>query len=404
MINYKKIKENEKSVLDTFQAEIPSVYYSDKSEEDFLAYRANAEYMYRNLFKFPPEMFLGKKLIDFGAGTGENTVYLANWGSNCTLVEMNDLAQDISKKVFQKYTDNFNDHDFILSSIFDFEQPELYEKFDIVHCRGVLSHTADKKRAFDTIVKYLKPGGYLIFGDPNKVGGFQNMLQRFIIYSFASTPDEMVNISEQLFKDDIDRAQKYGNRTRRCIIFDRWVVQCQDDPSIKEVLEWFEENNLQFYSSYPPFIPPFMSDSTLHFPKFSAGSFKDMGVLTEALWMIYNQDDNTEIPKMLKSLEDLSPNQSALVEYVANCNKDTVIKSDVMKNNISNYIQALEKIDLTSYLENKIKLLLNEVNDLLSHIEQKDFENVKKFVHQTKHLFRGATGVRHVDFIGHKKH
>ena len=47
-------------------------------------------------------MFLGKKLIDFGAGTGENTVYLANWGSNCTLVEMNDLAQDISKNVFQK--------------------------------------------------------------------------------------------------------------------------------------------------------------------------------------------------------------------------------------------------------------------------------------------------------------
>ncbi len=106
---------------------------------------------------------------------------------------------------------------------------------------------------------------------------------------------------------------------------------------------------------------------------------------------------------MLKSLKDLSPNQSALVEYVANCNKDTVIKSDIMKNNISNYIKTLEKIDLTSYLENKIKLLLNEVSDLLSHIEQKNFENVKKFVHQTKHLFRGATGVRHVDFIGHKK-
>ena len=51
-----------------------------------------------------------------------------------------------------------------------------------------------------------------------------------------------------------------------------------------------------------------------------------------------------------------------------------------------------------------MKLLLNEVRDLLSHIEKKDFENVKKFVHQTKHLFRGAIGVRHVDFIGHKKY
>ena len=132
MIDYKKIKENEESVLKTFQAEIPSVYYSDKSEEDFLDYRSNAEFMYRNLFKFPPEMFAGKKLIDFGAGTGENTAYLANWGADCTLVEMNNLAQNISKDVFLKYTDNYNDHDFILSSIFDFEKPELYEKFDIV--------------------------------------------------------------------------------------------------------------------------------------------------------------------------------------------------------------------------------------------------------------------------------
>ena len=123
MIEYQKIKENERSVLDTFQAEKPSVYFSDKSAEDFIEYKANAEYMYRDLFKFPPEMFSGKKLIDFGAGSGENTVSLANWGAVCTLVEMNNLAQDISKEVFQKYTDNFDDHEFILSSIFDFDQP-----------------------------------------------------------------------------------------------------------------------------------------------------------------------------------------------------------------------------------------------------------------------------------------
>ena len=42
-----------------------------------------------------------------------------------------------------------------------------------------------------------------------------------------------------------------------------------------------------------------------------------------------------------------------------------------MKNNISNYIKALEKIDITSYLGNRMKLLLNEVRDLLSHIEKK---------------------------------
>lgn len=398
-----KIKENEKSVLETFQEEIPSIYYSDKTEKEYKQFKSNAEYMYRHLFKFPPEMFLGRKFIDFGAGTGENTVYLANWGAKCTLVEINDLAQKISKDIFRKYTNNYNEHRFILSSIFDYESPESYETYDIVHCRGVLSHTADKEDAFSKITKFLKPGGYLIFGDPNKSGGFQNMLQRFTIYNFASTWKEMVNISEKLFKNDIDRAQKYGNRTRRCIIFDRWVVQNQDDPTIKEVLEWFEKNNLILYSSYPSFILPFMSDSIFHVPKFTTESYKDMGTLTEALWLIYNKDDKTEIPKMLYSLKDLSLKQSTLIDYVANCNKNTIIKSDVMKTNIIKYIESLENVDLTSYLVKNVKTLLKEVNVLLKLIEDGDFEQVSKFVNQTTYLFRGAAGVRHVDFIAHKK-
>ena len=34
-----KIKDNEKSVLETFQEEIPSIYYSDKSEKEFNNYK-----------------------------------------------------------------------------------------------------------------------------------------------------------------------------------------------------------------------------------------------------------------------------------------------------------------------------------------------------------------------------
>ena len=397
-----KIKDNEKSVLETFQEEIPSIYYSDKSEKEFNNYKKNAEYMYRHLFKFPPEMFSGKNLIDFGAGTGENTVYLANWGAKCTLVEMNELAQKISKDIFKKYTKNYDQHRFILSSIFDYDSPETHETFDIVHCRGVLSHTADKEGAFSRISKFLKPGGFLIFGDPNKSGGFQNMLQRFVIYSFADTWEEMVNVSEKLFKEDIDRAQKYGNRTRRCIIFDRWVVQNQDDPSVKEVLQWFEKNNLTFYSSHPTFTLPFMSDSYFHYPKFSLNSFKDIGALSEALWMIYNKDDASEVPKMLESLKKLSKEQSALTEYVANCKKGSSINNDVMKNNITKYINSLENTDLTSYVVERTKDLLKEVNNLLDCVESADLEKVSKFINKAKYLFQGATGVRHVDFVAYK--
>jgi 2-polyprenyl-3-methyl-5-hydroxy-6-metoxy-1,4-benzoquinol methylase len=93
-----QIKSTEEETLATFQEEIPSQYFSHLDKVEYDRYSATAEAFYRNLFKFPKEMFAGKELIDFGAGTGENTVYLANWGAKCTLVEMNYMSQDISKK------------------------------------------------------------------------------------------------------------------------------------------------------------------------------------------------------------------------------------------------------------------------------------------------------------------
>ena len=127
------IKQVEAATLKTFTEEIPSIYFSDKTEAEFETYSHNAEITYRDLLKFPPKMFQGADLIDFGAGTGENTVSLARWGANCTLVEMNANAIAISKKVFSKYAPN-SAAKFVQSSIFDFDSNL---KFDIVHCRGV---------------------------------------------------------------------------------------------------------------------------------------------------------------------------------------------------------------------------------------------------------------------------
>jgi 2-polyprenyl-3-methyl-5-hydroxy-6-metoxy-1,4-benzoquinol methylase len=403
MTSADQIKINEASVLKTFKKEIPSVYYSDKSEKDFLAYYKNAEYFYRNNLKFPPEMFKGKKLIDFGAGTGENTVYLAKWGANCTLVEMNDQAQSISKDVFKKYLKNYEDHTFINSSIFDYDNKDDYQSYDIVHCRGVLSHTADKEKAFSIINKYLKPGGYIIFGDPNKAGGFQNMLQRIAIYTFATDWEKMIKVSEEFFSDDIDRSQKYVNRTRNTIIFDRWVVQCQDDPSVKEVLSWFEKNNLAFYSAYPKFELPLMSDSAFHYPKFSMSNLKDVaGVLSETFWLSYKDDDHLEMPKALKDLNDYSKSFEHLTSYVSKSDVNLKINNAEFETRLKKYLVDLNKLEFLDYVKINIKNLMTEVLLLISHLETKNYEETKKFIKQTKYLFKGATGVRHVDFIGYK--
>ena len=59
-----KVKQVEHATLKTFQEEIPSIYFSDKTEKEFKQYSDNALFTYRDLFKFPPKMFAGASLID----------------------------------------------------------------------------------------------------------------------------------------------------------------------------------------------------------------------------------------------------------------------------------------------------------------------------------------------------
>ena len=195
LMKAEKIKQVERATLRTFEEEIPSIYYSETADDEFREYCRNAVYTYRDLFNFPPKMFENADLIDFGAGTGHNTVLLAVWGANCTLVEMNPKALAKASQLFARRAPGGR-HEFIESSLFDHASPLTY---DIVHCRGVLSHTADKEKGFRKIAGFLKPGGFLIFGDPNKAGGFQNMLQRYAVYRNASTWDEMERVCERLW-------------------------------------------------------------------------------------------------------------------------------------------------------------------------------------------------------------
>jgi len=399
MSRIKKVKEIEKEVLKTFKEEIPSIYFSDKTERKYQEYRNNANYLYRDLLHFPPKMFTGCSLIDFGAGTGENTISLANWGAKCTLIEMNDKAQNISKQVFEKYANNFEDHNFINSSIFDYKSSE---KFDIVHCRGVLSHTDDKEGAFSKIASFLKPEGYIVFGDPIKAGSFQNMLQRMIIFKFASDWDEMVEVAEKLFKEDIDRSEKAIKRTRRAIIFDRFVVPKQDNPSISEVLKWFSVNNIRFYSSYPPITVPVLGDSCHDKPNFKLQEFLDIGALTEAIWMVHKDSDIQEVPEILKSFTELSEKQFSLTDYVNDFNLDTGISTSSLMGKIGDYLLALDKLDLSNYLIKRHYEFFDEVKVLLDLLEKNDLEKIYVCLKKQKHLFRGTVGLRHVDFVGYK--
>lgn len=396
-----QIKSTEKETLATFQEEIPSQYFSHLDQDEFKSYTKRAEVFYRDLFKFPKEMFKDKELIDFGAGTGENTIYLSNWGANCTLVEMNYLSQNISKEVFSKYSTNNSKTKFILSSIFDYN-PEEKQLYDIVHSRGVLSHTAAKEKAFQHIASFLKPGGYLIFGDPNKSGGFQNMLQRYAVYKFSNNTEEMVDVCEKLFKKDIDRSVQTVKRTRRAIIFDRWVIQSQDDPSVNEVYEWCKKANLQIYSSYPYVNSNFFGNSFLHLNKCDPYQFTNLYAIPEITWMMQTDEDNEFIKNYNLIMNDTNKSLQSLTGLMANFQKRSTLDSKIFSESSDELISNLNNVDLIKPLKMKLTNFLSEAKQFVEIIEKGNLSDVEKAIENFSILFTGAVGVRHVDFIAYK--
>ena len=59
----------------------------------------------------------------------------------------------------------------------------------------------------------------------------------------------------EYFSQSLDRAEKFGRRSRKAIICNTYVNPCIDTPTIKELINLFNDNNMSLYSSWPPIMP-----------------------------------------------------------------------------------------------------------------------------------------------------
>lgn len=392
-------KKVEKDVLSVFKKEIPSIHFSDKAEKDYHEWTSQAAYIYRDLLHIPPKLFSGASVIDFGAGTGENTIPLANWGAMCTLVDINAEALKIAKKVFKRYDTRQRKHRFSCSSIFYYADTKQY---NFVCALGSLHHTNEKERAFSIISSFLKPDGYLILGMSSPVGGFQNNLQRIICYKFAETDEEIVEVAERLFREDIDRAQAFGKRSRRSIIFDRWVVPKQDDPTVEQVLDWFRKNGIRFYHSYPPIVLPALADSAHHVPRFELTDWGGVGGWSEAFWLTHRDSDAIEVPAALQTLPPFSSKQSKMASFVNNIEPSSRVDLDELEALIEDHLATLSKLDLTSFLKHTHRELFAEILGALKILRIGDLNGITKYLSEAKHMFRGMNGLRNIYYVGWK--
>ena len=221
-----------------FDNEAPFPNYEDNDDKSSINQKGENNYL-ANQFK----NFIGfnKEILEVGCGTGQLSIYFSIGNNNRvyaldpTLASIN-LGKEFAKK------NKIENIKFVNADIFD----DIFndEIFDFIWTNGVLHHTKDAKLAFDIISKYLKKNGYILVGLYNKYGRVRTLIRRFLYKIFGK--------SIVMFLDPTLRRIKKGNENQiKSWIRDQYEHPVESLHTIDEVLNWFDDNNIEFINSIP---------------------------------------------------------------------------------------------------------------------------------------------------------
>ena len=123
-----------------------------------------------------------------------------------------------------------------------FRPPFAEGSFDLVVSNGVLHHTSDPRRAFESIARLVAPGGYLLVGLYHRWGRLITDARRKV---FDWSGDRFKWLDPNL--RDLER-----NRSRKDSWFgDQYKHPHESKHTIAESLEWFDAAGFDFVSSVP---------------------------------------------------------------------------------------------------------------------------------------------------------
>jgi 2-polyprenyl-3-methyl-5-hydroxy-6-metoxy-1,4-benzoquinol methylase len=111
----------------------------------------------------PGYSFKGKKVLEFGCGTGINSVIMAMRGASLTLVDSSQKALDI---VRQNLDCLGLDAELLKMDVFDFREKN---KYDLAHSEGLVEHFLPPKRQeiVDMHARAVKKGGRVLIIVPH---------------------------------------------------------------------------------------------------------------------------------------------------------------------------------------------------------------------------------------------
>ena len=118
--------------------------------------------------------------------------------------------------------------------------------------------------------------------------------------------------------------------------------------------------------------------------------------------MTHTEDDNKFLAKINSSISPFSNSLQSLATYVANCNVKTKIDLVSFKNKTSNITKKIKNLNFLNVANKKSEIFFKESFEFIRLTKKGDLNKVKKFVKNTKFLFKDAVGLRHTDYVAYK--
>jgi 2-polyprenyl-3-methyl-5-hydroxy-6-metoxy-1,4-benzoquinol methylase len=197
--------------------------------------------------KIDPTSLKNKKVLDAGCGTGEKSIFFAKNKAIVTGIDLSTGQLKVAKEVANKNKLNitFKQKDILNDSLKDLGL------FDLIVCTGVLHHTEDAYKGFKQLLPILKRKGIIIIALYHKYSRLKYRLIRFFIHTFISKDPVKLDyyFQNNFFFKVLKKAPKNS-------IYDRYLVPYESYHTIKEVKNWFLENNIKLISFSKEFKKP----------------------------------------------------------------------------------------------------------------------------------------------------
>ncbi|MDB4861073.1 class I SAM-dependent methyltransferase [Alphaproteobacteria bacterium] len=239
-----------------FFSGIPDLYYDDKETltatqsefyddikfpnyDDIDDYGSLLDKSLKSIFikKLDDEIPYHSNVLEAGCGTGQLSILLSRYNRKIYSIDLSKGSLIEAKKFIDKT--NIRNVNLYRMNIFKLCFPKSY--FDIIISNGVLHHTHNAKHAFSLLTDHLKPNGMIVIGLYHKYGRIIQNIRQFLIQRLG----EKIKFIDKRFSENLSEKKKYA------WFKDQYYNPYETKHTYNEVLNWFNENNIEYINSIP---------------------------------------------------------------------------------------------------------------------------------------------------------